>query len=75
MTNEVKCRQVGNSSGVTFKKETLEAAGIKNGDALLVEVEAGKITLSKADSDHADAMGALDTCMGRYGKTLQALAK
>ena len=45
---EVQIREWGNSQGIRFPKSVLQEAGISVNDTLTVEVENGKIILSRA---------------------------
>ncbi len=45
---QVQLKAWGNSQGIRFSRELLTAAGIKPDDLLTVEVENGRIILSKS---------------------------
>lgn len=75
MSATARIRQIGNSDGLTFRAEQLREAGFARGDEVLVEVQEGRITLTRPDGAYAKAMKALDFCTQRYDSTLRRLAR
>lgn len=75
MDNISKLTRNGNSTTLTLSPDVLEAAGMARGDQVLVSAKHGVITITRADSDHAEAMGYARDAFRRYSRTFQALAK
>ena len=71
----VRLRKIGNSTGVTFPKQILVEAGMKEGDTIKYQATEGKITVLKADDLRAPVIEAYRECVNRYRYTLQELAK
>ncbi len=66
----------GNSQAVTIPREAMEAAGLKQGDALaLIVRDDGVMELHRASTDDAALDQAFEWTLGRYGRTLEDLAK
>ena len=66
----------GNSQAVTIPREALEAAGLKQGDALALTVrDDGIIEIRRASPDDAALEQAFEWTLGRYGRTLEDLAR
>lgn len=75
MSGLAKLSKQGNSTGTTFPREVLAAAGFKRGDELAVHASPGRIVLTPADSAYAKSMRALDQGIARYGRTFTLLSK
>jgi antitoxin component of MazEF toxin-antitoxin module len=75
MSGHAKLSKQGNSTGTTFPREVLAAAGFKRGDELAVHATPGRIVLTPADSAYAKSMRALDKGIARYGRTFTLLSK
>jgi antitoxin component of MazEF toxin-antitoxin module len=66
----------GNSQAVTLPKDVLEAAGLRQGDELVLSVrEDGVIELRRAGPDEAALDAGFEWSLGRYGETYRDLAK
>ncbi len=74
-TATTSLRRIGNSTGLTFTAETLQAAGLARGDRVVVSAAPGRVVVSKADDLHARCMAMLERHMQRYDKTFARLAK
>jgi putative addiction module antidote len=68
-------RRIGNSTGLTFTAEALKAAGLAQGDRVVVSAAPGRVVVSKADDLHARCMAMLERHMQRYDKAFARLAK
>lgn len=75
MSNVLKLRRIGNSTGVILPKDVLAEARLQEGDAVTVTVRGGAIEIARADSDYADAMAAGRAFGARYARTMRDLAK
>lgn len=75
MSGLAKLSKQGNSTGTTFPREVLAAAGFKRGDELAVHASPGRIVLTPANSAYAKSMRALDKSIARYGRTFTLLSK
>jgi antitoxin component of MazEF toxin-antitoxin module len=66
----------GNSQAVTLSRDVLDAAGLRQGDALSLLVrDDGVIELRRAVPDEAELDAAFDWSLGRYDETYRDLAK
>jgi antitoxin component of MazEF toxin-antitoxin module len=65
----------GNSTGLTFTREVLEAAGMERGADVSVDASEGRIVITPATSPYSRAMEAFDRSLARYGRTYSILAK
>ncbi len=70
-----KLTRNGNSTTLTLSPDVLEAAGMARGDQVIVAAKDGVITITRADSDHAEAMALGREFMARYDRMLARLAK
>ena len=70
-----KLSKIGNSTGVTLPREVLEAAGMERGDTVVLQVEAGRIELTKVDDRYTRSMSIGRAFSARYRRTMAALAK
>ena len=68
-------RRIGNSTGLTFTAEALKAAGLAQGDRVVVSAAPGRVVVAKADDLHARCMAMLERHMQRYDKAFARLAK
>lgn len=75
MENISKLTRNGNSTTLTLSPDVLEAAGMARGNQVAVSAKDGVITITRADSDHAEAMGYAREAFKRYPRTFEALAK
>ncbi|MDX2266384.1 MAG: hypothetical protein NW215_15595 [Hyphomicrobiales bacterium] len=75
MSGIARLTRNGNSTTLTLSPDVLEAAGMARGDQVLVSAKDGVITITRANSDHAEAMGYARDAFKRYARTFQALAK
>ncbi len=66
----------GNSLAVTLPKEVVEAAGLRQGDALsLLARDDGVIEIRHAAPAEAELEAAFEWSLGRYPETYRDLAK
>lgn len=70
-----KLTKVGNSTGLTIPREVLAAAGMDRGDAVSLQVQDGKIEVSRADDGYNRAMEIGRAFNARYRRAMAALAK
>ncbi len=72
------CEAPDGGAGIALTAEQLREAGLAPGDELAVEAGPGRIVLAKARGDEgprAEAMAALEFCLGRYDSALRRLAR
>jgi putative addiction module antidote len=72
---KTKIRKVGNSLGTILPAESLSHHQIKEGDEVLVTVDAEGIRLTPYDPDFEDSLKAAKAGMKKYKNTLKELAK
>ncbi|MEO5374284.1 MAG: AbrB/MazE/SpoVT family DNA-binding domain-containing protein [Alphaproteobacteria bacterium] len=70
-----KLTRIGNSTGLTLPREVLAAAELNRGDAVAVSVHDGVIEIRKAEDGYDEAMEVGHAFIGRYRRTMAALAK
>ncbi|MDZ4790995.1 MAG: hypothetical protein SGJ17_07285 [Hyphomicrobiales bacterium] len=70
-----KLTRNGNSTTLTLSPDVLAEAGMARGDAVAVTAKDGVITITRADSDHAEAMAYGRDFMARYDRMFAKLAK
>lgn len=76
MTDTLKIRKIGNSSGVILPKTLLEEMGVEDGDNLFVVREAdGSLRLTPYDPDFAEAVEDARAFMDSHRNAFQELAK
>lgn len=75
MSDTVTLRKVGNSAGVTFSKEVLEALNVSIGEKLHVIRTSNGIQLTPFDPDFAKVLDSTRDYMRRHRNALQELAK
>ena len=76
MKMSAKLSPRGNSLAVTIPKEMLDAAGLRQGDALsLLARDDGVIEISHAAPAEAEQEAAFEWSLGRYAQTYEDLAK
>ena len=75
MSDTVTLRKVGNSAGVTFGKEVLEALNVSIGEKLHVIRTPNGIQLTPFDPDFAKVLDSTRDYMRRHRNALQELAK
>jgi len=75
MSDTVTLRKVGNSAGVTFSKELLEALNVSIGEKLHVIRTSNGIQLTPFDPDFAKVLDSTRDYMRRHRNALQELAK
>ncbi|HYH21246.1 MAG TPA: AbrB/MazE/SpoVT family DNA-binding domain-containing protein [Azospirillum sp.] len=70
-----KLTKIGNSTGLTLPREVLAAAGLERGDEVAVEVRDGRVEITKAEGDYAQAMEVGRRFNARYRRAMAILAK
>lgn len=76
MTDTLKIRQVGNSSGVILPKGLLDEMGVEEGDELFVVREAdGSLRLTPYDPDFAEAVDDAREFMHSHRNAFRKLAE
>ena len=75
MSDTVTLRRVGNSAGVTFSKEVLEALNVAIGEKLHVIRTPNGIQLTPFNPDFAKVLDSTRDYMRRHRNALQELAK
>lgn len=76
MTDTLKIRKIGNSSGVILPKNLLDEMGVEDGDNLFVVREAdGSLRLTPYDPDFAEAVEDARAFMDSHRNAFQELAK
>jgi antitoxin component of MazEF toxin-antitoxin module len=75
MSGIARLTRNGNSTTLTLSPDVLEAAGMARGDQVLVSAKDGVITITRADSDHAEAIAHGRAFMARYDRMLAHLAR
>ena len=70
-----KLGKIGNSTGVTLSRDVLAGAGMERGDTVSVQVQPGRIQLTKVDDRYSRAMTIGRAFAARYRRTMAALAK
>jgi putative addiction module antidote len=76
MTDTLKVRKVGNSSGVILPKSLLEEMGVEEGDELFAVREAdGSLRLTPYDPDFAEAVEDAREFMDSHRNAFRELAK
>lgn len=75
MSETLKLRRIGNSTGVILPKDILAAANLDVGDSVTVTVRGNSIEITRASTDYTEAMAAGRAFSGRYARTMRDLAK
>lgn len=76
MTDTLKIRKIGNSSGVILPKNLLDEMGVEDGDNLFVVREPdGSLRLTPYDPDFAEAVEDARAFMDSHRNAFQELAK
>lgn len=72
-----KLARHGNSTALPLGRELLRAAGLSQGDEVVVRADraTGTLSVHKADTTYARAMAAGQRAMLRYRRTFELLAK
>lgn len=73
--DKTKLGTVGNSAGVTLKKDVLAEAGMARGDDVRVEAENGRIVITRADDAYDETLALGRESFQRYPNAYKALAK
>ncbi len=75
LTDTTKLVSVGNSTGATFKQDTLREAGFVKGDVLRAQVEPGRIVLVRDEDAYDETMDLGRESFVRYANAYKAPAK
>lgn len=75
MSETLKLRRIGNSTGVILPKDILAAANLDAGDSVTVTVRGNSIEITRASTDYTEAMVAGRAFSSRYARTMRDLAK
>lgn len=75
MTKSLKIIKIGNSAGVVLPKEILARLRVELGDELFLTEGPGRVTLSAANADFVEAMGAAEEIMREDRDILAVLAR
>ena len=70
-----KLRKIGNSTGVSLRRDILDQAGLRDGDQVAVSVQDGEVRIVKADNTFNKGVEISDDGIRRYGRTFAALAE
>lgn len=68
-------RKIGNSEGVIIPKEVLDRLGLKAGDSITLDEEAGKLILTPLEDDFARQLEHAEAFMDKYKTALKKLAE
>jgi putative addiction module antidote len=66
-------RKIGNSEGVIIPKEILDRLGLKAGDNVEINEEAGQLVLKPLDDDFARQLEHAEIFMDKYKTALKKL--
>ncbi len=75
MTDTLKLRRIGNSTGLILPKDLLAEARLQEGDSVSVTVRGDAIEITRASREYDEAMAAGRAFSARYARTMRDLAK
>ncbi|MEQ9151148.1 MAG: AbrB/MazE/SpoVT family DNA-binding domain-containing protein [Parvibaculum sp.] len=75
MTDTLKLRRIGNSTGLILPKDLLAEARLQEGDSVSVTVRGDAIEITRASREYDEAMAAGRAFSSRYARTMRDLAK
>jgi len=75
VSETLKLRRIGNSTGVILPKDILVAANLEAGDSVTVTVRGNSIKITRATTDYTEAMAAGRAFSSHYARTMRDLAK
>jgi antitoxin component of MazEF toxin-antitoxin module len=75
VSETLKLRRIGNSTGVILPRDILAEANLDAGDSVTVTVRGNAIEITRASTDYAEAMALGRAFGGRYARTMRDLAK
>jgi antitoxin component of MazEF toxin-antitoxin module len=70
-----KLQRIGNSTGVILPAKLLRDAGLRPGDAVLMQAERGRVVITALDPDFDDMVAAADRFVAHHPNALQKLAE
>lgn len=70
-----KLQRVGNSTGLVLPQDVLAEAGMSRDDEVVLHVEAGRVTVSRVDTDFDESVAAADEFIAQYANALAKLAQ
>jgi putative addiction module antidote len=75
MTDTLKLRRIGNSTGLILPKDLLAEARLQEGDSVSVTVRGDAIEITRASKEYDEAVAAGRAFSARYTRTMRDLAK
>ena len=75
MAETARLQRIGNSTGVTLRKELLTAAGFKRGDEVSLHAGAGEIRILRAQGRYSRSLANGEAIAIRYARVFAVLLR